>query len=117
LLAVVVGLSSGSIAVQDTPPPPAAAGGISAEQDGQGQQPARGHERAQPIVTLSMGGGFYARSAGNWGFDLENNRTLIPVGIGDGPGLQGPGWHRQRLHRAAFQLFTGLLQWSKKPKA
>jgi hypothetical protein len=37
----------------------------------------------QPIVALSIGGGYYVRSSGIWSFDIVN-KTLIPVGIGFG---------------------------------
>jgi hypothetical protein len=38
----------------------------------------------QPIVALSIGGGYYVRSSGIWSFDIVNNKTLIPVGVGFG---------------------------------
>jgi hypothetical protein len=38
----------------------------------------------QPIVALSIGGGYYVRSSGIWSFDVVSNKTLIPVGIGCG---------------------------------
>jgi hypothetical protein len=38
----------------------------------------------QPIITLSIGGGYYVRSSAIWSFDIVNNKTLIPVGVGFG---------------------------------
>jgi hypothetical protein len=38
----------------------------------------------RPIVALSIGGGYYVRSSGIWSFDIVNNKTLIPVGVGFG---------------------------------
>jgi hypothetical protein len=46
---------------------------------------------AQPIVTLSTGGGYYARSSATWVFDLENGRALVPFGIGVGRVFKGLG--------------------------
>jgi hypothetical protein len=37
-----------------------------------------------PIVTLSIGGGYYIRSSGLWSFDIENNKQLIRLGVGLG---------------------------------
>lgn len=84
----------------------------------------------QPILTLGMGGGLYARSTGIWVFDLENNRALIPFGIGIGRVFKGMGgiinvfvepqftMYSKGDQQPAFQLFTGLMmQWAKKPKA
>ena len=39
---------------------------------------------AQPVAVLQIGGGFYVRSSGLWTFDLENERYLVPFGIGVG---------------------------------
>jgi hypothetical protein len=84
---------------------------------------------SQPIVTLSMGGGYYARSSAVWVFDLENSRVLMPFGIGVGRVFKGLGGvvnafiepqftvYSKGGSQPAFQLFTGLnLQWSKKSK-
>lgn len=38
----------------------------------------------QPIVALSIGGGYYVRSSGIWSFDISNNKNLIPLGVGFG---------------------------------
>jgi hypothetical protein len=38
----------------------------------------------QPIVALSIGGGYYVRSSGIWSFDIPNNKNLIPLGVGFG---------------------------------
>jgi hypothetical protein len=85
---------------------------------------------AQPILTLSMGGGYYFRSSPVWVFDLENNRTLMPFGIGIGRVFKGAGGivnafiepqfsvYSKGEGQPAIQLFMGLnLQWAKKPKA
>jgi hypothetical protein len=46
----------------------------------------------QPFLTFNIGGGYYARSAGAiWVFDLENDRYLIPVGIGMGRVFRASG--------------------------
>ena len=84
---------------------------------------------AQPLLTLSMGGGYYFRSTPTWIFDLENDRVLMPFGLGVGRVFQGLGGivnafvepqftvYSKGDRQPAFQLFTGLnLQWSKKPK-
>jgi hypothetical protein len=84
---------------------------------------------AQPIVTLSMGGGYYARSSATWVFDLENDRALVPFGIGMGRVFKGLGGvvnvfiepqisvYSKGESQPAFQLFMGLnMQWSKKAK-
>jgi hypothetical protein len=39
---------------------------------------------AQPIAILQLGSGFYVRSSGVWTFDIENERHLIPFGLGAG---------------------------------
>jgi hypothetical protein len=38
----------------------------------------------QPIVALSIGGGYYVRSSGILSFDIPNNKNLIPLGAGVG---------------------------------
>jgi hypothetical protein len=38
----------------------------------------------QPIVALSIGGGYYLRSSGILSFDVPNSKYLIPVGAGFG---------------------------------
>jgi hypothetical protein len=85
---------------------------------------------SQPLMTLSMGGGYYVRSTATWIFDLENDRALIPLGIGIGRVFKGLGGivnafiepqftvYSKGDGQAAFQLFMGLnMQWSKKPKS
>jgi hypothetical protein len=84
---------------------------------------------SQPLVTLSMGGGYYVRSTATWIFDLENDRALMPLGIGVGRVFKGLGGvvnafvepqftvYSKGDSQPAFQLFMGLnMQWSKKPK-
>jgi hypothetical protein len=36
-----------------------------------------------------MGGGYYVRSTAVWVFDLENDRVLMPLGIGVGRVFKG----------------------------
>jgi hypothetical protein len=38
----------------------------------------------QPFVFLQMGGGFYWRTTGIWGFDLETGNYSVPFGAGIG---------------------------------
>jgi hypothetical protein len=38
----------------------------------------------QPILTFSMGGGYYFRSSGVAALDFENSRYLVPIGMGMG---------------------------------
>lgn len=38
----------------------------------------------QPILTFSMGGGYYFRSSGVAALDFENSRYLVPLGLGMG---------------------------------
>lgn len=85
---------------------------------------------AQPIATLAMGGGYYFRSTPVWVFDLENNRTLIPLGFGIGRVFKAVGGvanaffepqftvYSEGDGQPAIQYFFGLnMQWGKKPKA
>jgi len=82
----------------------------------------------QPVLTLNMGNGLYGRSAGaTWTFDFQNNRTLIPIGIGVGkifkagktlvnifiePELTA---YSEGQGQPAYQIFLGLnFQWIKK---
>jgi hypothetical protein len=39
---------------------------------------------AQPIITRNIGAGFYLRTSGTWTFNLENQTTVIPIGLGIG---------------------------------
>jgi hypothetical protein len=81
---------------------------------------------AQPIVTLSMGGGYYFRSAATWVFDFNNDRALVPIGMGLGRVFKGLGGvvnafiepqftvYARGQAQPAIQIFTGLnLQWGK----
>jgi hypothetical protein len=81
---------------------------------------------AQPVATIGVGKGFYLRSSAIWLLDFENDRYLIPFGIGAGKVLpvgrtvlnafmepqvavyeHGPGF-------PIFQVFAGVnLQWAK----
>jgi hypothetical protein len=51
---------------------------------GQDSRPGEQVATFQPIVALSIGGGYYVRSSGIWSFDIVNNKTLIPAGVGFG---------------------------------
>ena len=81
---------------------------------------------AQPIVTLSMGGGYYFRSSATWVFDLEQHRALVPFGTGVGRVFKGLGGvvnvfiepqytvYARGAGQPALQLYTGVnLQWGK----
>jgi hypothetical protein len=83
----------------------------------------------QPIAALSIGGGYYVRSSGIWSFDIGNNRTLIPVGLGFGKVFKAGNAivnafiepQFTAYHNGAglpsFQLFSGLnFQFRKKTK-
>jgi hypothetical protein len=81
----------------------------------------------QPVATIGIGKGHYLRSSAIWLLDLENDRYLIPFGIGIGrvvpvgatvlnaflePQIavyeRGPGF-------PMFQIFMGVnLQWTKR---
>jgi hypothetical protein len=80
----------------------------------------------QPFVTLNIGGGYYARSSGAvWVFDLENDRYLIPVGVGMGRVFRASGAmvnlfvepqftvYAEGDGQPGFQIFSGLnFQWA-----
>lgn len=80
----------------------------------------------QPFLTLNIGGGYYARSAGAiWVFDLENDRYLIPLGIGIGRVFRASGAmvnvfvepeftvYAEGDGQPGFQIFSGLnFQWA-----
>ena len=81
---------------------------------------------AQPIVTLSMGGGYYFRSSATWVFDLNHDRALVPFGAGMGRVFKGLGGvvnafiepqytvYASGAGQPALQLYTGVnLQWGK----
>jgi hypothetical protein len=74
----------------------------------------------QPIVVLSIGGGYYVRSSGVCNFDIPNNKNLIPLGAGFGKVFkvgnavvnafiepQFTAYHNG-AGVPAFQLFSGL---------
>jgi hypothetical protein len=84
---------------------------------------------AQPIGVLQIGGGFYVRSSGLWTFDLENDRYLVPFGVGVGKVFKvgrtvvnafvEPQYSVYSKGRAQpqWQLFSGVnLQWFKEKK-
>ena len=74
----------------------------------------------QPIVVLSVGGGYYIRSSGIWSFDISNNKRLLPVGFGMGKVFKaGPAIvnafvepqftvYRSGIGQPSFQLLAGL---------
>jgi len=79
---------------------------------------------AQPIGIFQVGGGIYLRSSGLWTRDFENNRTLIPFGLGVGKvfrmgktvvnAFAEPQFtiYHKGDGQPAFQLFSGInLQW------
>ena len=81
---------------------------------------------AQPIGIFQVGGGFYLRSSGLWTRDFENNRTLIPFGLGAGKifrmgktlvnAFAEPQFtiYHKGNGQPAWQLFSGInLQWLK----
>ena len=83
----------------------------------------------QPIAALSIGGGYYVRSSGIWSFDIGNNRTVIPVGLGFGKVFKAgnalvnafiePQFtvYHHGAGLPSFQLFSGLnFQFRKKTK-
>ncbi len=83
----------------------------------------------QPIGTFAVGGGYYVRSTATCLFDFENNRYLIPFGLGFGKAFkvgdavanafiepQFTVYHKG-VGLPSLQLFMGLnLQWAKKAK-
>jgi hypothetical protein len=93
---------------------------------GDGDRPSTSILAAQPIVTLSMGGGYYFRSSANWVFDLNHDRALVPFGVGMGRVFKGLGGvvnvfiepqftvYAKGAGQPALQLYTGLnMQWGK----
>jgi len=81
---------------------------------------------AQPIGIFQVGGGLYLRSSGLWTRDFENNRTLIPFGLGAGKVFRlgktlvnafvEPQFTIYHIGdgQPAWQLFSGInLQWLK----
>lgn len=81
----------------------------------------------QPVLTMNIGGGYYARSAGAvWVFDLENDRYLIPLGVGIGRVFRAAGAmvnvfvepqftvYAEGDGQPALQVFSGLnFQWAR----
>lgn len=81
---------------------------------------------AQPVLIFQMGGGYYLRTAGLWTFDFENEKYLIPFGVGVGKVLKVGGTIVNGFLEPQFtvyskgdaqphwQLFSGInLQWFK----
>jgi hypothetical protein len=74
----------------------------------------------QPIVVLSVGGGYYIRSSGILSFNTSSNQRLIPVGFGIGKVFKaGPAIvnafvepqftvYRSGISQPSFQLLAGL---------
>jgi hypothetical protein len=80
----------------------------------------------QPIGTFSIGSGFYVRSSAVWVYDFQNDKYLVPFGLGFGKvfrigsavanGFVEPQFttYHKGAGLPAFQLFVGLnLQWLK----
>lgn len=84
----------------------------------------------QPTLTFNIAAGLYARSAGAiWTFDFENQRTLIPFGLGVGKVFKANKTmvnvfiepqltvYSEGAGQPAYQVFFGMnLQWPKKAK-
>jgi len=74
----------------------------------------------QPVAVLSIGGGYYVRSSSVWSFDINNNRQLIPLGVGFGKVFKTgnvivnafiePQFtiYRNGPAQPAFQVYSGL---------
>lgn len=84
---------------------------------------------AQPVAILQIGAGFYVRSTGLLTFDFENDRYLIPFGVGVGKVFKvgrtvvnsflEPQWSAYAKGDAQprWQVFAGInLQWFKQKK-
>lgn len=84
---------------------------------------------AQPILILQIGGGFYVRTSGLWTFDLENDRSLVPFGVGVGKVFRvgktvvnafvEPQYsvYSKGQAQPQWQVFSGInLQWFKEKK-
>jgi len=82
---------------------------------------------AQPIATIGIGGGYYVRSTPVMVFDFENNRYLVPFGLGFGKVFKAGSAIANAFiepqfavyHKGSglpsFQLYMGInLQWAKK---
>jgi hypothetical protein len=84
----------------------------------------------QPALTFNIAAGLYARSSGaTWTFDFENERTLIPFGLGVGKVFRANRTmvnvfvepqltvYSEGAGQPAYQVFFGMnLQWAKKAK-
>ncbi|WP_436489515.1 hypothetical protein [Chitinophaga sp. ARDCPP14] len=84
----------------------------------------------QPTLTFNIAAGLYGRSAGAvWTFDFENQRTLIPFGLGVGKVFKANNMmvnifiepqltvYSEGAGQPAYQVFFGMnLQWAKKAK-
>lgn len=81
---------------------------------------------AQPVAILQIGSGYYMRSTGLLTFDLENERYLVPFGVGVGKVFKvgrtvanaflEPQFsvYSKGLAQPQWQLFAGInLQWFK----
>jgi len=51
---------------------------------GDADRPDTSFMTAQPVAVLQIGGGFYVRSTGLMTFDFENDKYLVPFGVGVG---------------------------------
>ena len=75
---------------------------------------------AQPFWFFQAGGGTYFRSSAPWIFDLENERYLVPFGVGIGKVIKSPGIvfnlyfepqftvYHKGAGQPAIQFFAGL---------
>jgi hypothetical protein len=84
----------------------------------------------QPALTFNIVAGLYARSSGaTWTFDFENERTLIPFGLGVGKVFRANRTmvnvfvepqltvYSEGAGQPAYQVLFGMnLQWAKKAK-
>jgi hypothetical protein len=81
----------------------------------------------QPITTIGIGSGYYVRSTPVMVFDFQNNRYLVPFGLGIGKVFKAgnaianvfiePQFavYHKGVGQPSFQLFMGMnLQWAKK---
>jgi hypothetical protein len=59
----------------------------------------------QPFATYSIGGGYYISSKGVMVFDFENNRYLIPIGVGFGKAVRAGGHMINAFFEPEFTLY------------
>ncbi len=84
---------------------------------------------AQPVAVLQIGAGFYVRSTGLMTFDFENDKYLVPFGVGVGKVFKVGGTVVNAFLEPQFsvyskgdaqpkwQVFAGInLQWFKPQK-